>query len=607
MDENIENKIQTKGLKSFSKKLVLFAVAILVVGALAFCIVGIVSLNKSLNTSISNYEQACDSGYRTEIKSQVQSAISVIRGYYEQYRSGAKTEEAAKKEALEAIRTMRYRDDKSGYMWVDDTNYILLMHPILPEQEGNNRHDLKDPNGVMIIQSIMKSANEGGGYNEFLFTKSDGVTVAPKIAYSEMFKEWGWVVTTGNYIDDIETQIATKRDEIEATFQRMILMYVVIAVLVIIMGMVAAVFFGTVIAKVIKKVDTYIKNIAKGDLAFLGESKLLSRADEIGHIANSLEIVKKELSNIVGSVRDGSIELKKDSMEFSEKFTEITESIKNINIAVEELAEGATNQANETEIVNNKVDELGNIIDVEKDGVENLTTSVNSMMSHSDNAMESIEELYRITEATINAISIVSEQTEKNNESASSISKAVEIIKGIATQTNLLSLNASIESARAGDAGRGFAVVAEEIRGLAEESAKNAEEIESVVKELLYNVKNSVLKMNEVSKEVAEQKERLDITKQSFDMLYGEIQNVDDMTKKIDEQTKVLDGIKTVVSDSTTGLASVIQENAASMEETSASLQILSEAIETCQKDTQKLVELSNNQAEKTEKFKIRE
>ena len=89
---------------------------------------------------------------------------------------------------------MRYGDDNSGYFWIDDTNYNLVMHPILSEQEGTNRKDLEDKNGVKIIQEIMKVA-DNGGYNEFYFTKSDGKTVAPKVAYSLSFPEWNWVIT----------------------------------------------------------------------------------------------------------------------------------------------------------------------------------------------------------------------------------------------------------------------------------------------------------------------------------------------------------------------------------------------------------------------------
>lgn len=593
------------GLKSFASKLILFVMAILVVEAVCLSVMGMLFLRKSMRESIDNYEETCDEGYRTEIKSEVQSAITVVEGYYNQVKSGAMKEADAKKAAAEAIRNMRYRDDLSGYMWIDDTNYTLVMHPILPEQEGNNRYELQDQNGVMIIQNIMKSAQAGGGYNEFYFTKADGVTVAPKVAYSEMFEPWNWVITTGNYVDDMQEEMKTQEEAIRKSFYNMLGAFVIISLLIVGAGIAVIAVFGMTVAKSIKVVDGHLQKIAGGDLTFEIDHRLLERNDEIGGIANSLTSAKTAFSNMIAEIKNGSGELKEDSAEFSTKFEDITESIKNINTAVEELAQGATNQANETETVNGKVIELADIIQTEKNGVTKLGQSVSSMMKHSDKAVESINELYHITETTIGAIDVVSDQTAKNNESAISINKAVEIIKGIAEQTNLLSLNASIEAARAGESGRGFAVVAEEIRNLAEESAKSAEEIELVVRELLYNVENSVTKMAEVSEEVKEQKIRLDDTKESFDSLYQEIKTVEDMTVEIDHQTKVLDDIRVVVSEATTGLASVIEENAASMQETSASMQILSETIESCQQDTKKLAQLSEQQSDEANKFKL--
>lgn len=603
--ESVGKTVERKGFKSFKFTLMGFALLIVLLTSVGLGATGIYCLNQSMAGSKQGYETAMNDGYRTEIRSQVQSSIAVIQYYYNMSAEGVVTEEEAKTMAMETIRNMRYRDDASGYMWIDDTDYNLVMHPILPEQEGNNRYELEDQNGVMIIQSIMKSAQAGGGYNEFYFTKSDGVTVAPKVAYSELFEPWGWVVTTGNYVDDMQVEMEAQQKSIRDSAMQMIFMFVSLCVVYIVFGVVVAWLFGVHVVKDIKAVDGHLRQTAEGDLTFTVEEKIIHRADEIGNIARSLEAVKQSLVGMISEVVESSEKLKTSSEEFERKFADITESIQNVDKAVDELAQGATEQASETEVVHNKIKELGDVIDLEKVDTNSLGESVSSMIEYSNTATRSIDELYRITEMMTNAIEVVYQQTMRNNESATNINKAVAIIKEMAGQTNLLSLNASIEAARAGEAGRGFSVVAEEIMKLAEQSSGSAAEIEKIAGDLIQNVGSSVSKMDEVNREVEEQRNRLEETKTAFQHLYDEIQVVGGAAKEIDGQTSILDKLKKVVDEATTGLASVVQQNAASTQETSASMQMLSETVADCLKDTQSLVDLSNRQSEDTKHFKL--
>lgn len=595
----------TKGFRSLTAMLITIIFIMITIPAVCLGGLGIYFLNQSMETSARQYEEAMTEGYNMEIKSQVQAAMAAVQRYYDMSQNGELTEEEAKELAKEAVRSMRYRDDDSGYIWIDGVDYTLVMHPILSEQEGDNRYDMTDQNGVKVTQNVVATAQAGGGYNSFYFTKSDGVTVAPKVAYSELFEPWGWAVATGNYVDDMEVQIAGAKDEIHTHFRQMLLVYGVTAVVVLAAALAIAAMSGIRITGGIKKVEINLRQAATGDMRFQVDNNLLKRADEIGAMARSLEAVRRSLTSMLGSVVETGNELNGSSERFSEKFENISDSIKNVNKAIEELAEGATNQANETETVNDKIVELGGVIEVERGGVYRLEESVGAMMKYSSSASQRIKELDQITDITIDAIQVVSEQTGKNNESAANINKAVEIIKGLAAQTNLLSLNASIEAARAGEAGRGFAVVAEEIRNLSEESSGSAQEIESIVRELTNNVEISVNKMQEVTSNVREQRRQLDETGMAFQNLYNEISSVETVSKEIGAQTEKLDSLKQIVTDSVNNLASVVEENAASTEETSASMTLLSQTIGECTEDTLLLVELSQRQHRETEKFKL--
>ncbi|MBD5520227.1 MAG: methyl-accepting chemotaxis protein [Lachnospiraceae bacterium] len=600
-----ENEVTSKRSTSIAFVIVaivfsMVAITVIVLGAL-----GISFLKKSMNEDIATYEETMYDGYKMEIKSEIQAAISIVQSYYDLGQSGELPEEEAKHAAAESIRNMRYRDDGSGYMWIDDTDYNLVMHPILPEQEGNNRYDLTDQNGIKIIQNIMASANAGGGYNEFYFTKADGVTVALKLAYSEKFEPWNWVITTGNYIDDMSVEIDAKKADIQKQFSQMLIAYAVSIVIIIIVVLVIAIFMAGRLARGIRRVELDLHKIENGDLSFEIDPRLLNRTDEIGKIANSLDMVKQSLMGIIGDISRSSEELTRSSEDFSEKFSSITISIQDTNQAIEDMAKGTTSLAQETEVVNEKVQELGDVIDIEKDEMDKLESSVDTMMKYSDGASKSIDKLYEITEITTNAIQVVSEQTKQTSESAVNINNMVEIIKSMASQTNLLSLNASIESARAGEAGKGFAVVAGEIRALAEKSAESAAEIESVVRGLTTNVETSTNRMEEVINNVMEQQRQLEETRDAFDNLYKEINVVDDVAKIIGSQTDVLNKLKVVVADSVSNLGSVAEENSASAQETSASMQLVADSIQDCNNDTQKLLELSDEQSEKTHRFKL--
>lgn len=580
--------------------------AIVIVIATVYLVFSGGQTRKLAETSTGKYEDAMYDGYKLEIKSQVQAAIAIIQGYYDLFQKGTfATEEEAKNAAKESIRSMRYRDDDSGYLWIDGLDCVLVMHPILPEQEGTNRKDMEDQNGVMITQEIVKAAESGGGYNQFYFTKSDGKTVAPKLAYSEEFEPWGWAVATGNYIDDMQKEIDTTGKDIQKTFRSMIINLVVLSVVILIAAIVLAILVGNRIALPIVAMERDLGQIANGDLRFKVNTKYIKRKDEIGKMAASMETVRASLSTLVGGISSLAQKLQADSQSFSDHFENVAQNIGSVNRAVGEIAEGATSQASDTELVSNKVKDLEYVIDMEKDAVSRLETAITSMMDYSDNAVKNIELLSSISEKTNHAVTFVNEQTQKTNESVGNIQQAIAVITSIAEQTSLLSLNASIEAARAGEQGKGFAVVAEEIRKLADESNKSASEIGEVVSLLISNSDLSVDRMQDVSANVQEQMNRLKETKTSFESLYEEIKSVEEVSGNIDVQTSKLEDLKKAVSDSVNSLASVIEQSAAGAQETSANMNMLNANIEGSADNLTELVTLNDDLMKEIGKFQV--
>ena len=349
-----------------------------------------------------------------------------------------------------------------------------------------------------------------------------------------------------------------------------------------------------------------VERVAALDLTPNGEEEVLAqRKDEIGLIAKSIRDLNIELREIVRVIQDQGNKLSESNVQFTQGFSEIVETVSNVNVAVEEIATGSTSQAQETTTAGEHIQNIGSAIESNTSNVSILETSIEHMNGLAAESSKMLEELAKINSWTSETIGVVTEQTDRTNQSAVKINEAVVAIQDIASQTNLLSLNASIEAARAGESGRGFAVVAEQIRKLAEDSANSAEQIEGIVQELITNSEDGVAKMRDLSETAGVQAGRFDKTKASFDELKHEIESVSSASREIFDQTNSINNLKNGVSGVIEQLAAIAEENAASTQETSASMNTLTESIDRCKDETEILSDLSHELNEQTSKFKL--
>lgn len=525
------------------------------------------------------YDTAVDDGYNSEIKSQVQSAISILQNQYNLYQAGEKTEAQAKEDAKEIIRILRYKDDESGYFWIDDTDYTLIMHPILTEQEGNNRYELEDQNGVMIIQEIVKvcQSPDKGGYNEFYFTKSDGVTVAPKIAYSEIFEPWGWMVSTGNYVDDMELNKSEMKDYLDSEFTKYITRIAILLMIVIILSLIIAFIFGKKIVAPLKEIQVFAADISKGNLT---TDVKIRQNDEIGQTAESLKIAQNNMRGLLQNITAVSNSINDVVDNFTSAFNNMKESISQVSIAVESIAENVTQQASSTDAANSDVNVIAEQINRTGGEIANLDGNAEEMNKISEQSMRTLGRLIEVNNQTRASISSMAQQTENTHKSVEQIHIAANLINEISDQTSLLALNASIEAARAGEAGKGFSVVADEIAKLASQSADSVSEINKIVNELQANAVKSVSVMKEINQSVDMQVGSLTETRQIMETLHNALAECFSSVNTIDNMTHEMEKQRANVTESLSVLNKLAQDNAAVSEQTAAMSMELSRVVD---------------------------
>ncbi|MDE7030017.1 MAG: methyl-accepting chemotaxis protein [Lachnospiraceae bacterium] len=557
----------------------------------------ILSIQSMSTSSYETYEEAVDEGYKTEIKSQVQSALSVIQSEYDKFLAGEKSEQEAQEDAKDFVRAMRYRDDQSGYFWIDGTDYVLVVHAVLTDQEGNNRKDMKDQNGVMITQSVVnvcKSA-EKGGYNEFYFTKSDGVTVAPKIAYSELFEPWGWCVCTGNYVDDINATKAVVREELDKEYMGVLIRTNAVFCVVILVSLAVAFLVGKRLVAPLRKIQGFAQKISEGNLTTSVDVKT---RNEIGQTADALRMAQANMRGLLQGIMELSNGVGRALETFDKSFNNMKESISQVSLAVDSIAENVTKQAASTDEASGNVVMMADQINQTGTEVANLNHNSVEMNRISEQSMETLRQLIDVSNRTRESISAMAEQTANTNKSVEQIHVAANLINEISDQTSLLALNASIEAARAGEAGRGFSVVADEIAKLASQSSNSVDEIGRTVVELQSNAEKSVNVMKEINDSVEIQVNSLTETQHIMEMLHqaladcvASVHSIDTMTQQIDSQRENVTSSIAVLNDLAQDNASVAEQTAAMSTELSKEVNDSNQMVEDLEGKVRTLIE----------------
>ncbi len=448
----------------------------------------------------------------------VEVASDVIESYQAKVKSGEFTLEEAQKRAIESVKQIRYQG--SEYFWINDLEPKMIMHPIKPELDGKSIGDQKDPNGKQIFVEMANVAKEKGeGTVDYQWAKPGASKPVDKISCVKLIKDWGWVVGSGIYVDDVQKEVMAMKIQI------------IIATLVCALAIFA---FAFIVARRIRQAlgeaITASEHIAAGDLTASIKS---SSEDETGQLLKALREMNDSLSHIVSEVRTGA-----DS---------IASATEQISAGNADLSQRTEEQASALEETASSMEELTSTV---KQNADNAQQANKLAMTASEVAERGGDVIGRV----VNTMGAITQSSRK-------ISDIIGVIDGIAFQTNILALNAAVEAARAGEQGRGFAVVAGEVRNLAQRSAAAAKEIKGLIEDSVSKVEDGSRLVEEAGETTRE--------------IVTSIKRVADIMAEISaaslEQSNGIEQVNTAI----TQMDDVTQQNAALVEEAAAAAESL--------------------------------
>ncbi|MBP3458272.1 MAG: methyl-accepting chemotaxis protein [Lachnospiraceae bacterium] len=474
---------------------------------------------------------------------------------------------------------------ESSYVYVVAKNGSMVYHP-----NGSKI-------GKSVENAVVKQACEDlqagkeveNGVISYLF---DGETKYASI-YVSTYSEFILIVTAD-------------QNEIFAPISRVNMLGIVGIVVSCAIFMIAGFILAAMIVKPIQRMTDLTIKIS--DMDFREDeiqAKLSRRKDEIGSMSRALSLLRGELVEVVQGIKNQSEMLMDAADNLSSSASETSTTMDQVENAVNEIAQGATSQAEETQSATENVVAMGNMVEETNQIVERLVDYASKMKASSNHAKEILNELDQVNKKTEKYIDVIAKQTDTTNESAQKISEAASMITEIAEETNLLSLNASIEAARAGEQGRGFAVVASQIQKLAEQSNESAQQIGDIINVLLQDSEKAVEIMADVKVSMKEQSEHVEKTDQAFGEIQTEVDGSIDAMHYISEKTNQMDEARSKVIDVVQSLTAIAEENAASTEETSAAVTEVSAIVTGISEKSEELRKIAEDMENKMNIFQI--